>query len=241
MGRPDRVPRGERVAWQRVRGRVVGARRMGGVARICDRRDRPGPRGLALQRWDRMGASCRRRPLGCAAGRGRRRGWSPADGRGLLRLWTPRAGTWTWTSDDGVGWSAERFLDGLGAVQDGIGPEQAGEPWLLVGTISKSGSGTRVPVVWSSRDRLTWEQLELPSIASFDPWEEAIIRAGQGYVAVAFDLPTVNGATWVSTDGARWIALAAAPLIQIAADGPAGIIGLGVPRDDGAMPVYGLR
>ncbi len=68
-----------------------------------------------------------------------------------------------------------------------------------------------------------------------------MIRTKQGYVAVAVDLPSVNGATWVSTDGLRWVALSAIPLIQIAADGPAGLIGLGVPRDDGALPVYALR
>jgi hypothetical protein len=150
--------------------------------------------------------------------------------------------TGTWTSDDGVAWAAEPFPDDLAAVLGGVGPEQAGEPWLLVGTTLKGGSGTRVLAVWSSSDLREWEQQELPWDAAFDPWRDAMIRTRQAYVAVAYDLPTsVNGATWVSTDGERWTALPTAPLVQIAADGPAGIIGLGVPRGDGRMPVYALR
>ncbi len=67
----------------------------------------------------------------------------------------------TWTSDDGVAWAAEPFPDDLAAVDGGIGPTEASEPWLLVGTTSKGGSGAGIPAVWSSSDLRAWEQLEL--------------------------------------------------------------------------------
>ena len=69
-------------------------------------------------------------------------------------------------------------------------------------------------------------------------------RAGSGYLAIAFAVDweaTGVGATWVSADGEDWIALSASPVVQIVADGPAGVIGLGVPLGDGPMPAYALR
>ena len=59
--------------------------------------------------------------------------------------------TETWTSDDGIGWTAEPFPDDLADVHGGVGPERPGEPWLLVGTTS-AGPGARIPAIWSSSD-----------------------------------------------------------------------------------------
>jgi hypothetical protein len=149
-------------------------------------------------------------------------------------------GVTLWTSEDGFAWIQSSAPQDAVGVDTAIGPQLAGEPWVLAGRGSK-----RATAVWTSADLRSWQEAVLPGAPPDVPWQlAASARSAAGYVVVAWGLWNESNpyrATWLSHDARTWQALDDPPLVQVVAEGPAGVIGLGYGGEDGVMPVYLLR
>ena len=166
------------------------------------------------------------------------------------------------TSPDGRSWTTIDDFAGQGTnVNDGVAPFGTLGRWVLVGAsgITEEGYSTAVPTIWTSLDGVSWTAVAVPFVSGPDcledgedcgGWATAVALTEAGYVAVSggpYGPPTYG--TWLSEDGATWVELppAATPAGKFGpnavADGPAGVIGIGLgPTDSGdTATVWELR
>lgn len=160
------------------------------------------------------------------------------------------------TSPDGQVWTPVDDVAGLGTdVRDGVAPDDEHGRWVLVGG---SGIGedysSAVPTAWTSDDGVAWLDTALPFVAGAGCAEDeeecggalatSVVDGRAGYVAASG-----GPLTWLSQDGLDWVELpaVAAPGSNVGpwvvADGPAGVIGVGVGPTDGdsVATVWQLR
>ena len=185
-----------------------------------------------------------------------------ADGGRLLSTYH-QVGDWQggsgpvrlWTSTDGISWTDLGIPDGARVVSGGVGAAGSLRDWLLSGTSCDGASETDrrcLPALWTADGGGRWRLVALPGSEALDaPGGPAfefdgtnlVARVGFGFVDTAWAYGGADGvqATWLSLDGATWRAVEGAPLVRTVTDGPAGIIGIGVPDDAGVTPVYALR
>jgi hypothetical protein len=151
------------------------------------------------------------------------------------------------TSPDGQVWTPVADVAGQGTdISGGVAPDGAHSRWVLVGG---SGIGedysSAVPTVWTSEDRVDWVATALPFVAGAGCAEDeeecggamatSVVDGRAGYVAASG-----GPLTWLSQDGLAWVELpaVAAPGSHVGpwmvADGPAGVIGIGVGPTGGA-------
>jgi hypothetical protein len=158
------------------------------------------------------------------------------------------------TSTDGLAWNAIESFPGTGSqVLVGL-PGAAGtsSPWILGGGSGITDDWTSLPTVWTSDDLTDWTRKVLPTAAgSLVRAVDAMVRAPLGYVAVgaSWNGSAADHETWLSADGATWTLLSRSGVPgsdfgpRIVAEGPAGVIGIGVDPDDSehACAVWRLR
>ena len=167
------------------------------------------------------------------------------------------------TSPDGRSWTTVDGFAGEGTdITGGVAPDGVHSRWVLAGA---SGIGTdyssSVPTVWTSEDGVKWMATVLPTtdppaLPEEEPqeehgrWPTSVELTRAGYVAVASGWWGAQPyAAWLSEDGVAWVELppVATPEAKfgpgVVADGPAGVIGIGVsPTDpDQEVAVWELR
>ena len=171
--------------------------------------------------------------------------------RVVWQVWFPggaiNAATTLATSPDGLTWISVADVPGPGTdIRGGVAPDGVRSRWVLVGG---SGIGedysSSVPTVWTSEDRVSWAAAALPFVAGAGCAEDeeecgggivtSVVLAQAGYVAVAAGWWGAQPYdTWLSEDGLTWVELppVAGPGASVGpgvvADGPAGVIGIGV-------------
>jgi hypothetical protein len=151
-----------------------------------------------------------------------------------------------WTSSDGATWTDLAPPDELSRMTDGLAPDRAGSPWLIVGARCEflaDGSDACQPRLWAATEPGDWRALTLPGSADLRVDGARIARSGLGWVVTAWSWNGADGAgtTWLSGDGEAWTSAAGPPIVTALADGPAGTLALGVAGGDGVMPVYQFR
>jgi hypothetical protein len=144
-----------------------------------------------------------------------------------------------WTSDDGMTWRELAPPAEAAAITGGQPGGTGGAPWLLGGKVMDAASGRTRPALWSSVDLAAWQLLELPGASGLESYGAFVTSSDGAYVAIAYDEESEHDitATWWSPDGLAWVGLTDPPVVQALADGPAGVIGLGMPEARGTMPV----
>jgi hypothetical protein len=151
---------------------------------------------------------------------------------GVLAVGAFGANARSWSSKDGLSWTAAPFTAGLRPAKDRMlrmnGAVRTPTGWLAVGEEDTPCSvgceeNPRLwvrAVVWTSKDGLSWSQ-EPASTALTHAAMTDIVPGGPGYVAVggAPDRPTVfdgsaHAVVWTSADGRRWARVPDVPLFH---------------------------
>ncbi len=126
-----------------------------------------------------------------------------------------------WTSTDAVTWTPIGQFQGLDEVR--IGAFAANEDWYFAAGAEKCGGRPCRPVIFRSRDAVTWESTsgDLPDVLSIEQGTVVdISTTDDGLVAVGWLGPAPKtllpeAAVWTSSDGATWSRVAEdEPLLQ---------------------------
>jgi hypothetical protein len=159
------------------------------------------------------------------------------------------------TSPDGRSWTTVDGFAGRGTeISAGVAPAGDHGRWVLVGASGITDDyNASVPTAWTSEDRVGWTAAVLPIAAgSRGGRVMSVVLTQAGYVAVGVTWDGEGGAqfwTSLSEDGLTWVELppvgtpGADSEQSRVADGPAGVIRVGVsPTDSGGeAAVWQLR
>jgi len=146
------------------------------------------------------------------------------------------------TSPDGRSWTTVDGFAGRGAeISAGVAPAGDLSRWVLVGASGITEVNNRtasVPTVWTSEDRVAWTATVLPIVAGLRGGPvTSVVLTRAGYVAVGVNWDGEGkGQFWtrLSEDGLTWVELppvgtpGADSDPPSVADGPAGVVGIGV-------------